>query len=134
MASEVLLTFGAWMIVIIAWNFRRDQFVNFKIREYAKVIGKGKIFPESYDPRHKFPEKREWRTLKCFSWMPDMMVLFYLLFPVFQILLFVSYWSSDTGKVSKEFGVVVIVLMLCPIIYVPLNYYSKGVKFFKKIT
>src|SRR6478752_2805068 len=50
-AAMLLLTLGAWIVVVISYNWRRDQLVNAKIRRYCGILGTpDSVFPESYDP------------------------------------------------------------------------------------
>jgi len=83
--SELLLSFGALIIVTISYNFRRDQVVNAKIRTLVRLIGDDKIFPTNYDPRLSNPEKR------IHNWMPDFLNVFYFLFPIVQLVLYISF-------------------------------------------
>lgn len=83
---EIVLTFGAFVIITLAYNFRRDQFINSKIRRYCEILGEKKIFPENYDPSVSL--KSWWRVI---NWMPNFLGVFFIIFPIFQILIFVSY-------------------------------------------
>ena len=88
-ASNILLAFGAALVTVIAYSFRRDQAINARIRAKAGVIGENKPFPIAYDPTMIFKTYR-----KCYFWMPDIFNVFYLLFPVFQILLISSFYAK----------------------------------------
>jgi len=83
--SMALLFFGSLVILTIAYNFRRDQIINAKIRDYVGLLGEKNIFPESYDPR-KSKSLRRW-----YSWIPDFLLVFYYLFPVAHFVLLLSY-------------------------------------------
>ena len=88
-AAVVLLTFGSAIVAVIAYNFRRDQYINARIRRLAGIIGKGKIFPSEYDPSHLYDKKMNVRF-----WMPDIFNVFFMVFPIFQILLIVSFLAK----------------------------------------
>jgi lipid-A-disaccharide synthase-like uncharacterized protein len=50
-AAMLLLAFGAWVVVVISYNWRRDQLVNARIRRYCGLLGaKDSVFPDHYDP------------------------------------------------------------------------------------
>jgi hypothetical protein len=85
MAAALLLAFGALVVVVISYNWRRDQLVNARIRRLAGVLGTTSAFPESYDPVVTLATKNS------ISWMPNLLAVFYTLFPVFQVLLVASY-------------------------------------------
>ncbi len=95
--ASLLISAGTWTIVIIANNFRRDQYVNARIREAAGVLGDGKVFPYKYDPKESFKEKA------LFKWMPDFLFAFYVLFMSVQaVLLYIFYNAVE--PVSIVFG------------------------------
>ena len=94
-ASIVLLLFGCAIVTIIAYSFRRDQFVNARIRKHAQVIGPGKPFPGDYDPSHIFQKR-----LAMIRWMPDIFTAFFWLFPIFMMLLLVSYSTKRNLSLS----------------------------------
>ena len=85
MAAALLLVFGAFVVVVISYNWRRDQLVNARIRRFAGVLGNEGVFPESYDPTTTVGAKNS------ISWMPNLLAVFYTVFPVFQVLLIASY-------------------------------------------
>ena len=84
--SISLLAFGSAIVTVIAYSFRRDQYVNARIRRKAKIIGPSKPFPPDYDPSHIYDNK-----IKKYTWMPDIFLVFYFIFPFFQLILLVSY-------------------------------------------
>ena len=88
--SNLLLLFGAFIVVIIAYNFRRDQYVNSRIRNQAGIIGKKKAFPEEYNPSHLYKGDKP----KKYLWMPDIFSAFFHIFPLFQLLIILSYLSK----------------------------------------
>jgi hypothetical protein len=90
LASIILLLSGAYIVVVIAYNFRRDQYVNARIRKRAEIIGKRKPFPEEYDPSHLYSKDKH----KRYFWMPDLFTIFFHIFPVFQFLIAVSYYNK----------------------------------------
>jgi len=83
--SVALLFFGSLVILTIAYNYRRDQIINAKIKGYVDVIGDKNIFPINYDPR-KSKSLKKW-----YSWIPDFLLVFFCLFPIVQIILLISY-------------------------------------------
>lgn len=95
-ASELILMFGALIITTIAYNFRRDQFIIAKIRISCGTLGDDKIFPKAFDP--SFSLKSKWRV---FNWMPNFLGVFFLMFPIFQLFLYVSY----STKLKVHFAV-----------------------------
>jgi hypothetical protein len=85
-AAVLLLALGAWVVVVISYNWRRDQLVNANIRRFCGLLGAAdSIFPPNYDPATTLPEKT------IFSWMPNLLAIFYVLFPLFEALLLVSF-------------------------------------------
>lgn len=76
--ATVLLLAGTLLIITISRDFRRDQAVNAKIRRGCDLIGDDKIFPSSYDPAYGL---KQWGL---YDWMPDFLLVFYLLFVFFQ--------------------------------------------------
>jgi len=85
LVSALLLSAGACIIVTNSYNFRRDQTINAKIREACDLLGDDRIFPASFDPRVSLPKKNR------FTWMPDFLVVFFVLFWLFQLLLLVVF-------------------------------------------
>jgi hypothetical protein len=85
-ASIVVLFFGCGIVTVIAYSFRRDQYINARIRNQADIIGENKPFPSDYNPTHIF----KGRVTKFF-WMPDIFLFFFWIFPIFQVLIMVSY-------------------------------------------
>ena len=109
LVSEFLLSFGTLIITIIAYNFRRDQIINAKIRTKVNLLGDDNIFPRSFDPRLSSSLSRP------FGWMPDFLNLFFYLFPVVQIILLVSYFDKQKSRFdfcNPELGIT-LVNMLC---------------------
>lgn len=56
-ASIILLSAGCGIVCVIAYSFRREQYVNARIRGYANIIGPNKPFPSEYDPSHIFKQR-----------------------------------------------------------------------------
>lgn len=84
--AVIVLFFGSAIVTVIAYSFRRDQYVNVRIRKEADIIGDSKPFPSDYDPTHIFG-----KSSAIFTWMPDIFLFFFWLFPIFQILVLISY-------------------------------------------
>jgi lipid-A-disaccharide synthase-like uncharacterized protein len=85
-AASLLLALGAWVVVVISYNWRRDQLVNANIRRYCGLMGgANSIFPASYDPSTTLQSKN------VISWMPNLLAIFYLMFPAFEVLLLASF-------------------------------------------
>lgn len=76
--ATVLLVAGTLLIITISRDFRRDQAVTAKIRRECDLLGDEKIFPSSYDPAVGL---QQWGL---YEWMPDFLLIFYLLFVFFQ--------------------------------------------------
>ena len=85
LAVSILLLFGASVIISIAYNWRRDQVINARIRRLAGAIGTGRVFPDTYDPTTTIKHKN------VFTWMPNLLCTFYLLFLAVQTLALASY-------------------------------------------
>jgi hypothetical protein len=119
-ASIILLGGGAWLIVAIAYSFRRDQYVISRIKANQQLIGKSGLYPKEYNPVSIYFLKSGWRwfppnarsLLNQFEepiardhvkfvllrWMPDMFIIYYCLFPVFilfMLFVFVQATVSD---------------------------------------
>jgi hypothetical protein len=88
-ASVSLIFFGSWQIITIAYNFRRDQYVNVQIRKNADIVGDGKIFPKEFDPFYSLIEKH---SNRIYSWIPDFLLPYYFVFPFFQALIIISFF------------------------------------------
>lgn len=126
-ASIVLLFFGCAIVTVIAYSFRRDQYVNYRIRDYAKVIGDDKPIPADYNPSHIFC-----RRIDKLFWMPDIFLYFYFLFPVFQSIILISYVLKRQLHFSfcqpngYDTSTVIISLMAIGLsVYIPLHFGSK---------
>ena len=89
--STILLFFGATIVTVIAYSFRRDQYVCYRIRDLAKISGKDKPFPEDYNPSSLFNNDSYGHALNRLLWLPDLFRFYFLVFPIFQILILVSY-------------------------------------------
>lgn len=114
-ASQLLFFFGAWLVCVLAHNFRRDQSLNARIRHEFDVIGDDNIFPLSYDPA--LTTGRKW----LLTWMPDFYGLFYAMFLAFQMVFLISYilrigtqlpgsFSGISWPVSITVGISVVAL------------------------
>ncbi|WP_108801902.1 hypothetical protein [Aquimarina sp. Aq107] len=113
--STIVLGLSLVLLSNMAYGFRRDQYVNNRIRKYAKLIHNENetkdIFPKSYDPAWSFNKKQEdyserlkrmalpirltyglwiW-ILKRLSWMPNFHNYLFFMLGLIQILLLVSY-------------------------------------------
>jgi hypothetical protein len=133
--SALLIFAGTWTIVTIANNFRRDQFVNAKIRKECDLLGDDKIFPKSYDPLESLKEQG------LFKWMPDFLFVFFVLFSVFQVLLLYLFYrltsptlvcfTSSTDPLLTLSLALSWVLLLLSIIVLPLLYRRKLIRVMK---
>jgi len=125
--SEFLLTFGALIIITISYNFRRDQIVNAKIKKMARVIGDNKIFPKRYDPCESDSINN------YLFWMPDFLAVFYYLFPLVQIVLFISFLDKiDACFDLRKPDLGLTILVLLSIISIFLTPFFNW-KYFKKL-
>ncbi|MFS4454830.1 hypothetical protein [Maribacter sp. 2304DJ31-5] len=113
--STIVLGLSLVLLSNMAYGFRRDQFVNNRIRKRAKLIhNKDKsddIFPKSYDPAWGFNKKQKdyserlkrmsiqlritygvwiW-ILKRLSWMPNFHNSLFFMLVLIQIILLASY-------------------------------------------
>ena len=86
MAALVLLVFGSAIVTVIAYSFRRDQYVNARIRKQAGIIGPDKAFPTDYDPSRLFKHR-----IGTMAWLPGIFFVFFLVLPLFQLVILVSY-------------------------------------------
>jgi len=130
---EFILTFGSSIILAISYNYRRDQIVNAKILKKADELGSGKIFPESYDPCYSF------KNARSFTWIPDFLASFYLIFPLTQIVLIVSYYykiNPERNICNLDYSTVILILFsiisLMISMYLPFRYYNKLIKIIDK--
>ena len=113
--STIVLGLSLVLLSNMAYGFRRDQYVNNKIRKQAKLIhneDKSKdIFPKSYDPSWSFNNKQKGYSerlkkmpipiritygvwiwiLKRLSWMPNFHNSLFFMLGLIQILLLASY-------------------------------------------
>ena len=76
---SLLLLSGSWVVVTISNNFRRDQYVNVRIRKACGLVGDDEVFPSSYDPQAGL---RRWGL---WAWMPDFFLIFFWLFAMLQL-------------------------------------------------
>lgn len=87
-ASAFLLFVGAWMIVTLSQNFRRDQYVNTKIRLFCGLIGDKKIFPKGFNPAESLKDNG------IFTWMPNFYLVFYGAFVGIQFFLLIMFFVT----------------------------------------
>jgi hypothetical protein len=98
--SEIILTLGIALVSNMALGFRRDQFINAKIREYMKVTesndqGSLNIFPESYNPLKNYYNKFIVNNKALgLDWMPNFHFIFTTILIVMQFLLVIIYLSK----------------------------------------
>lgn len=125
-AIATVLYSGARLVAVISNNFRRDQYVNVRIRTAAGLMGSNAIFPRSYDPREGL---KRWGI---FSWMPDFLQAFFWLFGLFQVgaLVAFAHLAQIRFAPPMNFGitlvvVVSLVLAFWSIFVVPWTYRSK---------
>ncbi|MDD2637037.1 MAG: hypothetical protein PHW82_16205, partial [Bacteroidales bacterium] len=112
MIAEGILTLGFCLVVIYAYGFRRDQFVNAIIREKAKVTEdtgsiEWKIFPAAYNPAKSFKKKlKKNNRIYFLAWMPDFHSLFAVAFFVLQIILLflfvIKCWENNPFSFEKS--------------------------------
>jgi hypothetical protein len=126
-AATLLLTLGAWIVVVISYNWRRDQLVNAKIRRYCGILGApDSVFPESYDPSTTLMSKN------LISWMPNLLAIFYIVFPVFQMLLLISFLIRSKPELSLSHldwllstAIVLSALCIAATCYAPFHFLKK---------
>jgi len=124
--SEIILCFGSFIIVVMAYNFRRSQVVEAEIRKFADVLGEGKAFPLSFNPKNSFIDDRK------FTWMPDFLAIYYFIFPIVHIILYSSYLWLSIPDLCK-FNIwgcfvattIIFAVSLIAIILYPFHYYEK---------
>lgn len=127
MAATLLLALGAWVVVVISYNWRRDQLVNAKIRRYCGILGAPDgVFPESYDPSTTLGSKN------VISWMPNLLAIFYIVFPVFEALLLLSFFVRTKLELSMSHidwllssAVAVSLVSIAATCYAPLHFMRK---------
>lgn len=135
-ALAVLLIFaGTWTLVIISNNFRRDQFVNAKIREVCDLLGDSKIFPDSYNPKNSLAFQG------LFKWMPDFLLVFFFLFIAVQAsLLYVFYdivkpvcvgFGPETNWTLTVTVTLTWLLLIISLIFLPFWYRKKIIEVMK---
>lgn len=129
----LLLVVGSWMVVVIAYSFRRDQRLIFNIRK--KIYGNDTAnsngenpFPNDYNPKSIYSTEKEYKkgnfiiraVPRCWlkaiykekkyqmiwiRWMPDIFVVYFILFPIFILLITFSqyvYFYSYVAIVDIE--------------------------------
>src|SRR6266849_4574322 len=129
-AATLLLALGAWVVVVISYNWRRDQLVNAKIRRYCGILGTpDSVFPEGYDPSTTLKSKN------MISWMPNLLAIFYLVFPTFEMLLLISFLVRTRPVFSMSgidwllsFAVVVSVLCIAATCFAPWYFMKEIIK------
>lgn len=94
--AEFLLIIGFAVVCNMAYGFRRDQLVNFKIRnKYGIISTEGKcdnIFPHHYNPMHKFFKNGEKTSeIEIFNWQPEFHRIFSIALLIFQFSLIVPF-------------------------------------------
>ena len=113
--------FGAWQVINIAYNYRRDQYVNYKIRELAGLVGENKIFPTNFNPIH---EKKG-----AYGWIPDFLKPYYYASLSFQMLIFLSYAiefvSCDLFEINWWIAIVISLTVVTSTIVFPIVYFYK---------
>jgi len=105
--AQALLMIGLTTISNIAYAFRRDQLVNFKIRDKHGLIARSKeennIFPFSYNPMHDFVTLHNGvvvvRDLWLVNWMPGFHKLFSITFLVFQVICIAALMIKSSSDV-----------------------------------
>jgi hypothetical protein len=112
LVAQILLTILVSFVSHLASSFRRDQLVNFKIRDNVNLINNenstnnenfyGLVFSKSFDPRYKFG---------CF-WkvFPDFHRIFTISFLVFQFVLWILSWSMI--NINSRLVTLILVLIL----------------------
>lgn len=97
---ELVLVLGLALVMNYAYGFRRDQFVNTKIREKAGIIEDYEnsylaVFPNSFNHQKTFNklDKRNY-----FNWQPNFHIIFTFVFIAIQIAIFLVYLL----KICKE--------------------------------
>lgn len=123
-AAISLIFFGAWQILTIAYNFRRDQYVNTQIRKDANVCD-DIIFPKDFDPSYSIMNSK-----RIFSWIPDFLLPYYVVFPFFQILLLISYFikiisTGDYFCISFCLTINIVVFIILLTVLLPYLYFRK---------
>lgn len=86
--AVVLLLFGALTVTVIAYSYRRQQYIVARINEHAGIVGPDRPLPPDHGP-----DDIAKRRIGRFFWMPDIFLVYYLVFPVFQLIIGVAYFA-----------------------------------------
>ena len=122
--STIVLGLSLVLLSNMAYGFRRDQYVNNRIRKQANLIHNQNeledIFPKSYDPAWSFNKKQKdyskrlkkmpfliritygmwiW-ILKRLSWMPNFHNSLFFMLALIQILLLLSYLFNPFDNIK----------------------------------
>lgn len=135
MVSSLLLFSGVWILLALAINFRRDQCVNAKIRNYCGLLGDDKVFPSSFDPKVSLKKQG------LYKWIPEFLVVFYFLFVSFQaitFLLFNNLVSPTTASSKKDIEIILTIsiflsslFFVSSVMFMPYWYRKKLILFMK---
>ncbi len=125
-ASCFLLFIGGWVTTIIAYSFRREQFINSLIKTDNNLMFS--IYPANYNPLSIYTFKKAASLSNLFMkdsiktylistgkyrkpvnfvflrWMPDLYIAYFLLFPFFILVITAIYFI----ELNKEFEIVFI--------------------------
>ena len=159
--STIVLGLSLVLLCNMAYGFRRDQYVNNKIRKKTKLIHntdpKDDIFPKSYDPAWSFNRKQKeylkrlkkmniptritygiwvWILMRL-SWMPNFHNSLFFMLSLIQVLLLVSYIFNPFDEIvlfNYDFEVswIFLITILTWIILTGLVLRSQSV-FYKKL-
>lgn len=133
--ATLLIFAGIWTIITISNNFRRDQYINAKIRENCDLIGDSNIFPSSYNPIVSL------KSQGLYNWMPDFLLVFYCLFVAVQSFLgYIFYktaepicvgFNSNINCTLTIIWVLTIILFVASLLILPFIYRKKIIKVMK---
>ena len=106
--SEIILVLGVSLVSNMALGFRRDQLMNTRIREFAKITedtsnDDAKIFSTSYNPMKNYFVKTNGLTKKIhLDWMPNFHIIFSITLVLVQFILIVVYFIKITINNSND--------------------------------
>jgi hypothetical protein len=99
--SELILTLGMALVSNMALGYRRDQFMNTRIRESAKITvntaekKEYMIFARSYNPMLNYYDKKFNNNKPMFfEWMPNFHIIFSITIIIIQLLVILIFFSK----------------------------------------
>lgn len=133
-AAQFLLCIGLATTCNMAYGFRRDQLVNYKIRKKYGIIAEKEtddnIFPFSYNPIHTYfsADGLKKNKIGYLNWMPEFYKIFSLVFLAFLFLVIIAFQYRTGGfSIYRLLASLVLLLNVCSISFSILGLFQKKV-------